>query len=413
MHYRAQVSNGAGAPLDRVFVVAFLPPEVTFVSADLLPEVEATLYNRIGAEESITWNVGEIGPGDEVTLTWAVRVVSPGDMTAVNAVRAVADGAPRVRRESATYLATATNVGGPNPSPSPSTTRVVSYERVPAGSAQGATAGEPGVVPETGFSGELVVSAAALLVGAGALLWWIGAPGPRRRRRVALAAAAMALLAACTSSGDLDHATPRQTGSPQVKGRRIGPDGQTRDLGEDRGGPSENGDRTSGRGGRDDGSADEPVGGGDVPTPTEPAPAPGGFTFVRTVDVLPVDPFLEPVAKLASRDADETVTYTWSGAGIAGIQSSTSAYGSPVEVGTVLRERGPALEATVRVTNASADTPVLVDGTLGLRIDGSAEAVLTAAPARSTLMPGGSTSASFTFDLPAGSYSSTGFFAAS
>jgi uncharacterized repeat protein (TIGR01451 family) len=410
VRFRAEVSNDGGATLERVFVVGFLPPEVRFVSADLLPEVEATLYNRIGDDESVTWNVGEIESGDSLTLTWAGRVTSAGDMTAVSAVRAVADGLPRMRRESSTYLATASNLGGPNPRPEPTTTRIVSYERVPSGSSLGASSGEggTGVVPETGFDGSLALAVAALSLGLGLLLWWIASPRPGRRRRVALGLAAMALLAACTSGRDVDRASPEPTGSPEVKGRRIGPGGQTRDLGGQGrdGGSGDDGSQESEDG--DEARAEPPD---DAPTPVEPEPPADDFTVVRTVDVLPVDVFLRPEVRLPSHDGDGAVTYLWNGFGIQGIQPPLADGAHPlVRVHTSLRERGATLEAVVTVTNTSADTPVLVDGRLGLAIHGSAIGRLAAAATTVTLMPGGSTSASFGFDLPHGTYASEGFF---
>jgi len=413
VHYRTVVANDGDGALERVFVVGFLPPEVRFVSADLLPEVEATLYNRIGDDESVTWNIGEIAPGEEITLPWTGRVASAGDMTAVSAVRAVADGSPRLRRESSTYLATAANLGGPNPSPRPTTTRVVGYERVPTdsvlGSSDTSTGDGSAVVPETGFDGSLVLSVSVLLVALGALFWSIASPRAGRRRRIALALAAMALLAACTSGNDVDRAAPEPTGSPEVKGRRIGPEGQVRDLGGDRNEPG--GDEVPGPEDGGDAPSNEPP---DGPPPAEPDPV-EDFTLVRTVDVISIDPFMRPVERLSSHDGDGGVAYSWDGAGIHGLGPARDMTGDhPLVRGdTTLRDRGATLEAVVTITNTSADTPVLVDGRLGLTIQGSAHGSLTAGPTAVTLMPGGSTAASFAFDLPRGLYASEGFFEAS
>jgi hypothetical protein len=127
--------------------------------------------------------------------------------------------------------------------------------------------------------------------------------------------------------------------------------------------------------------------------------------------VLPVDTFLRPEFRLPSRDGDGAVTYGWNGFGLQGIEPPGPGGDHPlVRVHTSIRERGATLEAVVTITNTSADTPVLVDGRLGLAILGSASGHLTAEPTTVTLMPGGSTSASFGFDLPHGTYASEGFF---
>jgi hypothetical protein len=262
-------------------------------------------------------------------------------------------------------------------------------------------------VPDTGFDASVVLSAGALLVLAGALLWWMAVPGPRRRRRVALALAAMALLAACTSGSDVERAAPEATGSPEVKGRRIGPDGEVRDLG----------------GGRDGGSEDEQ---GPAPNDDDPDPGPAGdgtpapepeepgsdFDLVRTVDLIPVDAFLGPVEPLASHDGHQSIGYLWDGSALQGYVPDTFPDQAPVLIETNVRDRGSMLASVVTITNTSDTTPVRVAGRLGLEITGSASGSLRAAPIRVTLMPGGSTSASFEYDLPHGLYTSGGFFRA-
>lgn len=408
VHYRVTVSNPGEAPLAGVFVVDLLPSEVTFVSAKLLPEVEATLYNRFGGKESITWNVGDVAPGDSITMEWTGTATSAGDMTALNAVRAVAQDARRVRQESSTFLATTAMLGGANPAPSPTTTRVVTYERVPAGTTLGAPEAQPGrELPATGFDAGIAVALAALLMALGALTWWSAVPGPGRRRRIALALGALALLAACTTGQDSERAAPAPTGSPEVKGRRIGPGGEVRDLGEgrrNRDRPDES--QTDTGSGPDAGPSPAPV--------TSPEPVTEPLTrLVRRVRVVAVDPALGPSVRLGSLDSATNVGYGWDGGSLTSVTSSASSATGSAAIETSLSGSGGVLTAVVTIANESELSSVVVDGRLHYEIRSSrGVASLSSAPLSVTLRPGGTTAVSFSYDLPAGTYSGAGSFRA-
>jgi uncharacterized repeat protein (TIGR01451 family) len=418
VHYEVTVSNPGPVALDGVFVVDLLPAEVDFVSANLLPEVEATLYNRIGTKASITWNVGELAPGQTLTLGWTGTATSAGDMNALNSVRAVARGARRVRQESSTFLATTSTLGGTNPTPSPTTTTIVSYERVPTGEALGAPESEAGrALPVTGFDGRLAVAVAGLLTGLGVLLWWMAAPGPRRRRRVCLALAAMALLAACTSGRDGERVALDPSVSPEVKGRQIGPDGTVRNLGGDGDGDRAGEDEEEET---DDGDATADGGPGATPPPPvaaqdPPGPPPTGplTRLVRQTRVVTIDPVLAAPVRLASRRGDNAVSYGWSGVAVTSEASSPLPGGSsPVRIETSVTHSGGVVAVVVVLTNESARTPVVVDGRVhhDIASSGGRLAALTSAPLDVVLQPGGTTATSFTYDLPSGSYSATAAF---
>ncbi|HEY7874535.1 MAG TPA: hypothetical protein VIG64_05360 [Actinomycetota bacterium] len=412
VNYRVTVSNPGEVPLEGVFVVDLLPSEVTFVSADLLAQVEATLYNRIGTKESITWNVGELAPGQSLTLGWTGTASAAGDMTALNAVRAVARGVRRVRQENSTFLATTATLGGPNEKPRPTKTTVVTYEEMPSGEVLGAPGEPDSELPATGFDGRLALAVGALLAALGAMLWWMAAPGPRRRRRVALALGALALLTACTSGRDLRRAEPLGTGSPEVKGRQIGPDGTVTDpapdddqsAAEDRG--DDPGDDGGPRSSTDPADAEPTPPSVAVPAPSAP-PADALTRLVRHTRVVSIEPELDEPVRLGSASGDNSVGYGWSGNAVTSLTSSALRGPSPeVRMETTVGGSDGVITATVTLTNQSERTPVIVHGNVLHRIGGDGvAATLSSTPLDLLLQPGGTSATSFTYDLPPGTYS--------
>lgn len=409
VRYRVTVSNPGTAPLDDVFVVDLLPREVTFVSAVISPQAEATLYGRVGEQENITWNIGRVRPGQTITLTWTGSAGDLGDMNALNAVRAVASGVTKQRHEDRTYLASTSTQAGPNPSPQPSRSTVVEVERVPSGAVLGdveGTAGES--LPVTGFDPRLDLALGGLLLAAGGLLWWAGAPGSGRRRKIGVAVAALALLTACTAGRESHRASPATTVSPQVKGKRIGGDASPAPGADEADAGGETGSGDGGRGEHGSGPAGG-AGGSDATAPPVPVAIPEApaTTLVRTTHVVLVPPRLRPPAVLDSGGGDNSVTYSWSGDSITAAADST-AFGPPrpAYLFTRVHEASGGTRAVATLSNGSADRPLLVSGRIFYEIEGAAgTATLRSAPVEITLQPGGSTSATFVYDLPPGSYS--------
>jgi uncharacterized repeat protein (TIGR01451 family) len=416
VHYRVVVSNTGDSPLHGVYVVDLLPREVTFVSAPLPNQVEAALYGKVGAQENITWNVGTLRPGQSVTLPWSGTAASLGDMTALNAVRAEAAGAPRTRREDRTYMATSSRGRVANPAPTPTQTTVVTVRRIPSGTVLGSPDAAGETMPLTGFDPLRAVLLASFSMAVGVLAWWSGAGRTSRRRKVIVAVTALALLAACTASRD--EAAPRSTVSPQVKGKRIdknddaaGPD-EASNAGDQQPGagdatePADDGD-SDGSGGSEPGSGVPPI--ASTPAPAAPVPGP---VLVRTTRVVTVGPVLRPPVALDSRGGDNALTYTWDhdSASVVSASSST-AFGPPrgVRIDTSLGDSEAGTEAIATITNTSRRQPLILDGRIdyALRAASGQVASLVSGPVQMTLNPGGSTSVRFTYDLPSGTYSVT------
>jgi uncharacterized repeat protein (TIGR01451 family) len=415
VRYQVDVTNEGDAPLDDVFVVDLLPREVTFVSAHISPDVEATLYGRVGPQENITWNVGRIRPGQTIALSWAGTATSLGDMSADNVVRAVAAGVPKTRREDRTYLASSSLQSGPNPNPTPVTRKTTVYERVPSDSVLGSAEAEGAGLPTTGFDPRFDLAVGAVLLGAGALLWWGSAPGASRRRRLCLVLAAVALLTACTAGGDSDGAGPETTVSPQVKGRRISESPTP--------GPGQP-DTDEGPTGATDEETPPPDGGSTdrspSPPPEPPVAAPPVIPpteLVPHTELVVVEPDLRPALTLTDRSGDNEITYEWdeSGGSITSASSSTLFdRAEPARLETSLEAAGGGLRAVATLTNTTSDRPVVVHGRILYEISGSAGSVvvLESAPIDVTLQPGGATAAVFSYNLPSGGYSAMGSFRA-
>jgi uncharacterized repeat protein (TIGR01451 family) len=412
VHYRVEVTNAGDAPLHELFVVDFLPKEVTFVSAPLPDQVEAALYGKVGTQENITWNVGTLRPGRTITLPWSGTAASQGDMTAVNSVRAEAAGVDRARGKSRSFVATTVTAAGANPTPRPTKTTVVTVRRVSSNSVLGAVDASGQVVPATGFDLRGALFAAGLLLLLGSLAWWAASPRSSRRTKVVVALAVAGLLTACTAGRD--QASPSSTVSPQVKGKRIDKNGGNAAT-EPNTQPGSGSDGRQGSQGGDDTS-----GGTAAPTPpidsspSTPAPEPSSVLVTTSqVVTLPVD--LRPAIGLASQRGDNAVTYSWD-QGSSSIQSASSStrFGGDglVRMETSLREGSGGTEAVVSITNTSSDQPVAVGGRISYTLRSSAGEVATLRSERLnvTLNPGGATSALFIYDLPSGSYSATSSF---
>jgi len=398
--YTVTVANRSDEDLDDVVVVDLVPAEVDVVGVSVTEDVEATQVGSSATGEDIVW-VLDVAADQTIELGWRGRAVAAGDLVAENEVTLKVDQDVVSRDESASYLAAAARGPVSNPPVPKVRKRVVTHVRVPANSPAAAAAGGS-VLPVTGAAIALWLSTASLLIAAGlAMLVW--ARGGRRSRMITALVCVSIATAACTMGNEAPDraAPPAASASPEgevedrVKGKRI----ERNDADDDNGAA----DTT--------GTAPDTVDVADVPAETT-VPA----TVVVPVVTYELEPADLPTETLASRPGDNNASFEWSADDrTMGTAVSSTVYTRDATVGILfsLREEGGQLVTDVTLTNLSDDNRLHVDGRLVYDVVGDAgTAHLESDPIDVVLNPGGSTTATFRYLLPTGSYSSSAAFVA-
>lgn len=420
MRYEVTVANDGAEDLENVLVVNVAPEEIDVISVDIVDEVEAVQIGDSGGRHDIVWNVGSLPAGASVVLPWDGRAARAGDLTAVNSVRGLLGQTETVRVTSRSYLAREGARDVANPPFDPIEKRVVTFVDPPASATPMATTAPSGTValPVTGADVSRYAFAALLFVLSGVFLLG-GARLASRGSARALVTAMLAgvLLAACVSGNDPgDGAAAPSTASTddprtdaEVKGERI-----TRGDDEDERTP----DPTSPPSTSPPNTTSAPATASPVAPPATAAPpvvaapttppvAPDPEP-VRVVEVVRVGLEDLPVETLASRDSDNTVSFSWDEAfGIVGATSGTRhVRGNDAELLTDLTTADGKITNQITLTSALEDERLRVQGRIVHEVysGGRLVARLRSAPIDEVLAPRGSVVARFSYLVPTGDY---------
>lgn len=399
IHYFVTVSNEGDASARDVAVLNQVPPEVDAVSVPVSNDADDMQFGVSPSGEDIVWVLDELPAGRSVTFVWTGRAVSGGDLEAVNRVQA-STRSGGVVASATTYLGVNQGVTTRTPNMPPVTKKVVVFgERIVN------AASPPGsVLPVTGFDPRGLLWAGMLVIMAGAALLAVTRAGGNRAAIAALAVAAT--LTACVSSAPSDDTAAPREGSTtetqvepedddedEVKGKRLFRDGGPEVV--------------------EDGGTEDVTEGESETAEAQPEVIVETVRRVKIVEVAPED---LPVASLATRPGDNVMSFEWDkGAGITGATSSVRLIaGQPVEMLTALELGTRGIEVDVTITNLSEDTQMSVHGHVVHIVSGAGGEVaqLESPQLDVTLAPGASTTVTFEYLLPSGSYSAGSIFEA-
>jgi uncharacterized repeat protein (TIGR01451 family) len=425
IHYTLTVSNPSDAPVGPLQVVDLVPPEVRVDVEGLLeelpPGVGSVLYGDFLGQESITWDIPELPPGESVDLMFSAVATRAGDLAADNRARLESAGKVLDRAAHTTYLGEAATNEIDNPVFEP----IVKHKVITRPVVQTPAPGGFSLLPATGVDPVPPLLASGLLVLLGAGL--VRAASTRRRlsRSVLALVVGGLVLSACVSED-------KGSSIAEVKGRRIEKDqgtGEGDGAGEGQQAQQDDNDSPGTKPDRDKGSdkndarpddQGDPGSGDDVVPPvvaTTGEDEPTGSTMERTVKVVRVALGDLPVREVGSLVGDNRLRYSWD-ADSKRILSATSSQQvpqvRPLTLLTSLSRRRGSIRVVVELKNPSASRRVSVTGRLvhTVTADNGAQVRFESGKIDVVLAPNGTSRSSFSYQLPTGTYSATAAFEA-
>lgn len=417
--YTIQVHNPGPLGLQNVTVEVDLAAELE--AASVGGEVDGQVL-----EDGALWEIPVLEPGETLELDLLARVVGEGTLHAESRVMANGQGVGRETADLDTYIGALRGRAVTNPEPE--IFRKVSFLRpreVTVRLPEGSTA-LPSVLPATGVPvglplGLLLALGVALLTAGGLVLARAG--GLIRGTAARSAVLLLLVLTACTADverpgqeaagptpteaaapteGDEADEPEEDEGDDEVKGSLITRD----DEGETDSGSDE---ADGGDGSSDPATGSEPAGTAAEPT-TQTVIVYDEVTRTQKVPTSQI-----PVRALGSQDGDNAISLDWSGTDV--ITQTSSVSFTPDATATLMttqRESGDALVAEVTLTNELAGERLAVQGRFVHEVSGGGfSGTLSSEPIDVVLNPNGTTTYTFNYALPQGSYAVSSRFEAS
>jgi uncharacterized repeat protein (TIGR01451 family) len=406
INYTITVDNPGTEPLEAVFVTDLVPAEIDVLGVVDHPDVEAIQLGQHGGDEDIVWNIGTLAAGQTLELTWVGVAAKPGDLAAVNSVRAEAVQTT-TETEDTSYLGAVEDRSVSNPTFKPIKKKIVSYTRPRITKVLGTRFSlTGGVLPFTGGEPLPWLVFGLSMIAAGAAVLMVVKLGPSRTHVIALGLTAL-LLTACVS----DNKPPVDAGD------KPNASSVDNDNDDDSAKDDDDGDRVLGlRIKKKDQPTEEPA----AELPVE-EPAVETVTVlgdpVRSVETVELALDDLAVEDVDSQDGDNSLSYEWDADSLSILTAASSrrlVRGATLELLTSISDNDGDIDITVTLTNLSKRERARVNGRLIHTVYGDDGVIATfESPMIDTVLdPGGSTTATFTYKLPDGSYSAEGSFQA-